>query len=34
MLTLSTSRRGFMQLGATSMAVLSLGAGFASKRLH
>ena len=30
MLTLSTSRRGFMQLGATSMAVLSLGAGFAS----
>lgn len=30
MLTLSTSRRGFMQLGAASMAVLSLGAGFAS----
>ncbi|MFY9180001.1 MAG: hypothetical protein WAO12_09540 [Venatoribacter sp.] len=28
--TLETSRRGFMQLGATSMAVLTMSAGFAS----
>ncbi|CBL46234.1 Hypothetical protein HDN1F_26510 [gamma proteobacterium HdN1] len=29
-MSITTSRRGFMQLSATSMAILSMGAGFAS----